>query len=114
MVVNSKLLIASGGLECLQQLQALLLRLPFKYMTFHTQVLSLDRLLWTLASCAGIEAVMLKEMKWDNIYLSLFRVSVIPDIAIVSARNPYNEQFKHVQINVIIELLTTTFGISSW
>ena len=116
MVVNSKLFIASGGLECLQQLQALLLRLPFKYMTFQTQVLevSLNRLLWTLASCAEIEAVMLKEIKWDNIYLSLFRVSVIPDKAIVPARNPYTDQFKDVQRDVIIELLTTTMGFLSW
>ena len=116
-IVNSQLFIASGGLDIIQQLQALLLRLPFKSMTFHTQVLeiSLNRLVWALVSCAEMEAAMMKEMKWGNILLSLYRVSALPDVAIVPPRNDnYAQQYRDVQINVVIELLDTTMGCLSW
>ena len=115
-IINSQLFINSGGLGQHQRLHTLLLQLPFRRTTFSIQVLEigLNSLLWTLTSINETEAAVLKELKWENIIQSLFRVTVIPNAAITPPRNPYTEQNRDVEINVIKELLTTTLGCLSW
>ena len=115
-IINSQLFINSGGLGHIQRLHSLLLQLPFKETTFSIQVLEigLNRLLWTLTSSTETEAAVLKELKWENIIQSLFRVTVVPNAAVMPPRNRYTEQHRDVQIEVITELLTATLGCLSW
>ena len=76
-VMNSLLFIKSGGLGHLQRLHTLLLQLPLKGMAFSIQDLEigLQNVLWTLTSSTETEAAVLKELKWENIIQSLFRVT---------------------------------------
>ena len=84
-------------------------------MTIHLQILEIGmtRLLWTLASCPEVEASVLKELHWDNIVQSLFRVALIPNAAIIPPRNPYTEHNGDFQMAAIVELMTNAAGCLS-
>ena len=115
-IINSLLFIKSGGLGHLQRLHSLLLQLPFEEMTLSIQILEigLNRLLWALTSSTETEAAVLKELKWENIIQSLLRVKVVPNSAIKPPKNPHMMLRGHVQIEVIVELLTATLGCLTW
>ena len=115
-IINSQLFIKSGGLGFLQQLHSLLLRHPVKSLTIDVQLLeiSLNKVLWTLTSSPETEAAVLKELKWENILLSMLRVTVTPNAEILPPRNPYTEQYGNVQVQVLVELLNVTTGCLSW
>ena len=87
LVMNSLLFIKSGGLGHLQRLHTLLLQLPLKGMAFSIQDLeiNLHNLLWALTSRTETETAVLKELKWENIIQSLFRVTMVPNAACINA-----------------------------
>ena len=90
-IANSLLFINGGGLTLLQQLHSAILKYPFKTMPLHVQLLEsgMNQMLWTLSSNTETEAAVLKELKLDNIVRSLFRLTVVPNAAILPPRNPY-------------------------
>ena len=115
-IANSLLFINGGGLTLLQRLHSAILKYPFKTMPLHVQLLEsgMNQMLWTLSSNTETEAAVLKELKLDNIVRSLFRLTVVPNAAILPPRNPYTEQQGDIQMQVIHNLLTNSTACLSW
>ena len=115
-IANSLFFINGGGLTLLQRLHSALLKYPFKTMPLHLQLLEggMNQMLWMLSNYTETEAAVLKELKLDNIVRSLFRVTAVPNAAILSPRNPYTDQLGDIQMQVIHNLLTFSTGCLSW
>ena len=115
-VANSRLFINAGGMTVLQRLHSTLLKHPYKVMPLHVLLLEsgINHIVWTLASNTETEAYVLKELMLDNIVRSLFRVTVVPDAAIIPPINPYMQQLGDIEMQVINNLLTMTTGCLSW
>eukprot|EP00731_Ephydatia_muelleri_P001518 Em0001g1518a len=108
-IADSLLFINAGGLNLLQQLHSVILRLPFKVIPLQVQVLEFGmcQMLWTLSSNTETEAAVLKELKLDNIVRSLFRVTLVPNSTILPPPNPYTARLGDVPMQVVNNLIIT-------
>eukprot|EP00731_Ephydatia_muelleri_P001929 Em0001g1929a len=115
-IANALLCIKAGGLNLLQRLHSAILRLPFKVMPLQVQLLEIGmcRMMWTLSPHTETEAVVLEELKLDNVVQSLCRVTLVPKATISSPRNPYTEWMGDIQLKVVNMLIAASAGCLTW
>ena len=109
-IANALLCIKAGGLNLLQRLHSAILRLPFKVMPLQVQLLEIGmcRMMWTLSPHTETEAVVLEELKLDNMVQSLCRVTLVPNATISPPRNPYTEWMRDIQLEAVNDLIATS------
>ena len=115
-IADSVFFVKAGGLNLLQRLHSAILRLPFKVMPLQVQLLEIGmcQMMWTLSAKTETEAVMLEELKLDNVVQSLCRVTLVPNATISPPRNPYTEWMGDFQLKVVNDLVATSAGCLAW